>query len=90
MYVKVECFTGRNGRAIPNQYKIHTKEGIFFQSYDKLIALKRSDGKIILDKKYKNYSRTTMKYLKRFLMKSPDMIKEGIRNGEIILTDLNS
>ena len=82
--IKVENFEG-----VVNQFIISTNNGVLFQSYNSIIALKRK-GKIYLDKDYWDYSVTTGKYRNRFL--GDDSIKETrkrIASGEYILTDLN-
>jgi len=64
-----------------NQIVINTKDGVYFQSYDSIVAFKGNDGKVVLGKDYR-YSRTTMKYLIQFLDK--DSIKEVdalVKNG---------
>ena len=90
MFIRVESFIGRNGRAIPNQYKIHTSEGTYFQSYDTIIAFKRKDGEVFLDENYWDYSRTTVKYLGIFLGLSKKSIWKKIKNNEFKLKDLDN
>ena len=54
----------RSGRAVPNQYIIHTEEGTYFQSYEAIIGFRpRGGGTTLLDEYYWNYSVTTSKYL---------------------------
>ena len=58
----------KTGRSIPNQYVIEDGKGnILFQSYQTTIAMIEKRGTIILDYEAENYSRTTSKYLYRFL-----------------------
>ena len=70
-----------------NQFEIRTKQGIFFQSYDSIIALKKNNGKIVLGQDWR-YSRTTMKYLIQFLNR--DSIREVdkmVASGEIKINE---
>lgn len=54
--VSVSNLMGRAGREVPNQFEITTSDGIYFQSYDSIIAFKScwKNGKrqIYLDKNY--------------------------------------
>lgn len=59
-----------------------------FHSYGTKIA-ENKDGKIFLDSENWNYSRTTLKYLCKFLgCKNKKYIEDGIKNGIFILKDL--
>ena len=71
-----------------NQYIIEHNGVSYFQSYDVIVA-KKSKGKIILDKDYYEYSRTTIKYRNRFLGLLSASVKEAIRDGKITLGKLN-
>ena len=51
---------------VKNQFVICDKDVIVFQSYNTVIA-KKTKTRTILDKKALDYSRTTSKYLYRFL-----------------------
>lgn len=69
----------RSGRSVANQFVIKTSKGVFFQSYDTVIAKIDKEGKVTLgiDNGYYSksinlgfglaYSRTTYKYLCKFL-----------------------
>ena len=74
-----------------NQFTIENEKGIYFQSYDSIIALKDKKGNIFLDKQCWDYSKTTVKHLCLFLdiVWSLKNIQKGIASGEYILTDLN-
>ena len=64
-YVRVENMKSvSSGRAVANQFKIYTDEGVYFQSYETLIAFKPYDDekKTVLNEQYWDYSRTTGKY----------------------------
>ena len=71
-----------------NQYIIEHNGVTYFQSYDVIVA-KKSKGKIILDKDYYEYSRTTIKYRNMFLGLLSVSVKEAIRDGKITLGKLN-
>lgn len=87
--VKVKSMISSRGNEVPNQFKIETNEGVFFQSYESIVAVIRLNGEIELDKKYWDWSVTTSKYRNSFLdMKTKD-IKKAISTGEIVLKDLN-
>jgi hypothetical protein len=73
----------------PNQMIIYTSEGTFFQSYDSIIAFKSIMGKIQLDVKFWDYSKTTRKYRNMFLNETKKETEAKISNGEYILTNLN-
>ena len=86
--VKVRNMQSNNGNDIPNQFIITTKDGIYFQSYNSIIAFK-SNGKIYLDNYYWNYSTTTGKYRNMFLNETKKDTGNKIKNGTYILTNLN-
>jgi hypothetical protein len=47
---QIENMQSPNGNDVPNQFRIHTKQGIFFQSYNSIIAfIPYGSGKIVLD-----------------------------------------
>ena len=86
---KVSQFDGRNG-AVKNQFIIATEAGIYFQSYDSVIAFKPTNGgKIQLDSEYWDYSMTTGKYRNQFLGEDKKTTEAKIKAGEYILTNLN-
>ena len=66
-----------------NQMKVRTDKGLYFQSYDSVVACIANNGIVTLGSDYR-YSKTTMKYLIRFL--GFDSIKEvdkGVSTGDI-------
>ena len=71
-----------------NQYIIEHNGVTYFQSYDVIVA-KKSKGKIILDKDYYKYSRTTIKYRNMFLGLLSASVNEAIKDGKITLGKLN-
>ena len=88
MRTKVKNMTSPNGNEVPNQFIIETNEGIFFQSYNSVIC-KESNGKIELDEKYWDYSKTTGKYRNQFLGEDKKETQRKIDSGEYKLTNLN-
>lgn len=74
---------------VANQFLVHTHGGVYFQSYNSMIAFKRNDGQIILDKTYYGYSHTTMKYLKRFLGHDMAETRKRIKDKKYKLVNLN-
>ena len=78
----------RTGNPVKNQFDIHTGNARYFQSYDSIIV-KIESGKVSLDEKYWNYSRTTSKYRNLFLQKTTKEIQQKIDNGIYILENLN-
>ena len=87
--LEVEQMQSARGNYIANQFKIYTNEGKYFQSYASIIVFIPTGGKIQLDEKYWNYSRTTGKYRNLFLGEDRKETEKNIKNGEYILTDLN-
>jgi len=81
---KTENFNG-----VKNQFIITTKDGIYFQSYNSIIAFKSKDGKTYLDNYYWDYSTTTGKYRNMFLNETKKETENKIKNGTYILTNLN-
>ena len=90
-----------SGRQIPNQFIIADDEGVYLQSYSSIIVFKPNDcgytpgtnkriwGKIELDKRYWDYSRTTGRYRNQFLGETKRETEAKIKSGEYILADLN-
>ena len=72
----------RTGNAVANQFIIEAPQGLLFQSYKSLVALKVG-GKVYLTKKWE-HSKTTMKYTKEFLntTASAKTIRERIESGQ--------
>ena len=86
--VKVSQLEGRNG-AVKNQFIVRTNDGTFFQSYDSMIVGKMNDGRILIDSKYWDYSKTTGKYRNQFLNETKKETEQKINSGAYLLTDLN-
>lgn len=77
------------GNQVVNQFIIYDDAGgEWFQSYDKVIALKR-DERVYLDTEYWNYSKTTSKYRNVFLGENTEETRKKIDAGKYRLVDLN-
>ena len=75
-----------------NQFIIENNNNeAWFQSYNSIIVYSPdlNFGKIELDKKYWNYSKTTSKYRNKFLGETTKETQAKIDSGEYTLTDLN-
>ena len=86
--MKVENMVSSNGNKVPNQFWITDNNADYFQSYKSMIA-KREDGIITLDCNYWDYSVTTSKYRNKFLGRTSKEIKQGIKDGSLLLDNLN-
>ena len=90
MNVQVEHMVSRNGNVVANQFKVFTKDAVFFQSYSSVIAKKRlKDGQVYLDKQYWDYSRTTGVYRSLFLGEGIAETRQKVEAGEYKLVNLN-
>ena len=88
--VKVEQFRNRSGDPVKNQLIIITEEGVFFQSYNSIIAFVAADsGAVTLDASKWDYSVTTGKYRNQFLMETKTETEKKIKTGVYTLADLN-
>lgn len=77
------------GREIANQFIIEDGGKVYFQSYQTIIATKEA-GKITVDTNAENYSRTTSKYLYRFLNTDRKSLLRDIEAGRIVRANLNA
>ena len=70
-----------------NQFEVYTDEGVYFQSYDSVVAFKpnSSEEKIRVGVDW-DYSRTTMKYVGQFLGQNTAKTRRDIKD-EVILMD---
>ena len=70
-----------------NQFEVYTDEGVYFQSYDSVVAFKpnSSEEKIRVGVDW-DYSRTTMKYVGQFLGQNTAKTRKDIKD-EVILVD---
>ena len=92
--MKVSNMTSSKGNKVTNQFIISGEhkgcKGMFFQSYDTVIAFKPASGaSIVLDKKYWDYSKNTRKYRNQFLNDTKKETEQKIKSGAYILADLN-
>ena len=74
---------------VKNQFLIHAESGVYFQSYNTIIAFIDNEGKITLDVDKWDYSVTTSKYRNKFTGMTTQETKSKIKYGEIQLRDLN-
>jgi len=86
--VSVKNMRSSRGNYVPNQFIISVNGvGIFFQSYETIIAVK-TGGKIILDDNW-DYSVTTGKYRNQFLGEKKAETEKKIKSGQYKVEDLN-
>lgn len=78
----------RTGKPVANQFIIRHNGITYFQSYDVIVA-KMEGVQITLDKNYWDCSRTTAKYRNAFLGMTTKEIEKKIKDGDILLDDLN-
>lgn len=93
--IKVSNMESSRGNKIPNQFEIRTADGVYFQSYDSIIAFRPFDhvkygARIILDENYWDYSVTTGKYRNLFLGENKAETKKQIEEGTYKLDNLNA
>lgn len=91
--MKVSQMTNDKGRAMPNQFIIHTPEAAYFQSYNSIIVkttFEEGKRKVYLDEVYYNYSKTTSKYRNQFLGETTKETEKKIKSGEYELINLQS
>ena len=72
----------RSYREVPNQYDLVCENGIAFQSYQSLIAVKMNGYLYLTD--YHDYSKTTSKYCNEWTGLSTSERRDGLANGTII------
>ena len=89
---RIENMTSESsGREIPNQFRIWTDEGVFFQSYRTLIAFRpvnrEPGGPTCYLSESWDYSRTTGKYRNQFLRETKKETEAKIRSGEYQIVD---
>jgi hypothetical protein len=92
--MKVENMRSANGNKVANQFMVdgehYGQEGLFFQSYNSVIAFRPANGSsITLDRLTWDYSVTTGKYRNQFLGETKKETQAKIDSGEYILADLN-
>jgi len=89
MTARIENMQSPNGNKVPNQFRIFTDDGCYFQSYNTVIAYKPFSGPTQLDADAWDYSVTTGKYRNLFLREKETETEAKIASGEYVLTDLN-
>ena len=88
--IKVRQFRSNSGNPVANQFTIYTDKGVYFQSYNSIIAFEPYDQKpTILDEFYWDYSRTTGKYRNMFLNEGITETRNKIKEGIYKLKNLN-
>lgn len=75
----------RSWRAVPNQYDLECENGIAFQSYSTLIAV-RMNGYLYLTRDH-DCSNTTSKYAKEWTGYSTKERRAGLESGKFILIE---
>ena len=90
--IKVENMKSGRGREVANQFRIWTKEGVYFKSYSSIIAFRPylNSEKLKLDRDKWDYSVTTGKYRNDFLGEDIKTTRAKIKSGEYELVDLNA
>ena len=73
----------RSYRPVANQYDLEHENGIAFQSYDSLIAV-RMNGYLYLTN-YHDYSNTTSKYATEWTGYTTKERRDGLKSGKFIL-----
>ena len=96
MKTKVKNLYSNNGNKVPNQFEIiQTKKDYckhIFQSYETVIAqieYKNNGKQIIFDNDALNYSRTTNRYLYKFMLMNRKEIDKLIKQNKIKFKELN-
>lgn len=86
--IKVEQMRGNNG-PVKNQFVIWFDDGVAFQSYSSVIAIKYFDGRTVLDADKWDYSATTGRYRNIFLRETKKETEQNIKSGRYKLDNLN-
>lgn len=73
----------------PNNFLVHTDEGVFLQSYGSIIAFHDHSWNVTLDENLWDYSTTTSKYRNQFLGETTATTRKHIKNGTHKLANLN-
>lgn len=75
----------RSYRPVANQYDLEMDNGIAFQSYDSLIAVRMNGYLYLTD--YHDYSNTTSKYATEWTGYTTKERREGLKSGKFILIE---
>lgn len=94
-FIKVIPIYGSTGREVNNQYIIHADNMLIFQSYFDTVAEYNGDtGRIVIDNRLVNTSKTTKKYLIKYLDCFPALedkisdIKKSVKIGNYTVIDI--
>ena len=88
--MKVQNLESNKGNTIANQFEIIAPNGRYFQSCRSMIVfIPNNGGKVQLDHRYWDYSKTTGKYRNLFLGEDKKTTERKIASGEYELADLN-
>ena len=90
--MKAVNMTSSQGNKVPNQIIIMDGNKRYFQSYNVIVSMTDTSEdfcQTYLDQKYWNYSKTTSTYLNKYLGMTSQHVKNAIKRGELILTNLN-
>jgi len=88
--INVSNLQSSSGNDIANQFEIRTPDGVYFQSYDSIIAfMEHKTSQMYLDEYYWNYSTTTGKYRNIWLGEDRKETKRKIKSGQYKLVNLN-
>jgi hypothetical protein len=74
--------SARSGRDVPNQYDLVCENGIAFQSYGTLIAVRMNGYLYLTD--YHDYSKTTSKYCTGWTGWNTSERRRGLESGKFI------
>ena len=90
--MKAYNMTSSQGDEVPNQIIIMDGDKKYFQSYNVIVSMTDTSEdfcQTYLDEKYWNYSKTTSTYLNKYLGMTSPQVKNAIKRGGLILTNLN-
>ena len=90
--MKAVNMTSSRGNKVPNQIIITDGNKRYFQSYNVIVSMTDTSEdfcQTYLDEKYWDYSKTTSTYLNKYLGMTSQHVKNAIKRGELILTNLN-
>ena len=74
----------------PKAFIIYADDGVYLQTYGKIIACQSETGEVILDERYWDYrSVTTGKYRNLFLNENKRETQRKLNNGTYKLKNLN-
>ena len=72
-----------------NQYQVNHQGAEWLVSYESNIVYTNKNGKVFLDPKYYDYSRTTAKYRNQYLGMTSKQVQENIDLGIFKFKNLN-